>query len=300
MQTLIKGKKTMCWQVALLAMLMFINPFNLRAQQSISGTVTDSDGNPIFKANVMEVDRVNRIDHYTTTDPNGLFTMGFTGKSQNYIFVTADGFQTYHRSIGDATQLLKIHLKKRPVSRLSEIRKKAAGTKRRFVKTNKLLCGRSGLQEVPWTTIVEAINDSIFMLQLPVTTINKHATYHEGRTITFLDKNDYHMLLAYNGEEAYPILGNPADDDIWDHMGKEVPSLVFTRDDSDPELSAYFYPQFLFTLSDLQMLCDQADRIGYILVDIETADNYWNYYTLDTFGKELKRILDKLTKTKKK
>lgn len=282
------------------ALLMVMCCISAQAQH-LSGTVTDSLGTPIFKANVMEIDRVNRIDNHTSTDRNGHFTMAFTGKEDNYIFVTADGYVTYHRAIGDNTSLLKIQMQKRPKSRLSEIKKKAVGQKRRFVKTNKLLCGRSGLQEVPWTTIVEAVNDTIFMLQLPVTVIDKHSTYPEGRTITFLDKNDYHMLMAYNGEDAFPIMGNPNDDDVWTNMGKDaINKRVFHEDREDSDVPTYFYPQFLFTLDELQMLCEQSDRIGYILVDVETADNYWNVYTLSTFGKELKKIITKLTKPEKK
>ena len=147
---------------------------------------------------------------------------------------------------------------------------------------------------------IEQLNDTVFSLQMPVTSINKNGTYPEGRTMVFLDKNDYHMLMGYNCEDAYPIIGNPSDEDTWNTIGKDnnfgkynAQNASLLTDSNEP---VYYYPQFLFTLDELQMLCKQADNLSYIIIDIETGDNYWNVYPLESFGKELTRILTKLQK----
>lgn len=301
--TCFSGKKfTANFSRLLVAVVAVFCHLSAQAQSHVSGTITDSLGTPIFKAYVMETDNENRIHNSTTTDRSGNFTMAYTGAPNRYLRITADGYVTTHRKIETEEQLVRFSLAKRPVSRLSELRKQSTG-KRKYVRSTKLLCGRSGIHEVPWTVLIEAINDTTFMLQMPVTAIDKRGVYPEGRTMVFLDKNDYHMLMGYNGEDANAILGNPADESIWNNFGKEgITEKVYAKnaesnfiDSNDP---VYYYPQFLFTLEEMQMLCDKSDRLAYLIVDIETGDNYWNVYPMESFGKELTKILTKLTKKK--
>lgn len=275
--------------------------------QHVSGKVQDPNGDPIFKAYVTELDNTNRICNQTTTDRAGNFTMAFTGVVGHYICITADGFQTRRQKIDAQDQIFKFNMSERPKSKLSLLKQQLdqqAGKKRRYVRSNNLLCGRSGGQEVPWMVEIEQINDTLFTLQMPITALNANGAYPEGRTMVFLDKNDYHMLMGYCAEEAIPMLGNPADEDVWNSIGKEITNeKVYARnsetmafDSTDP---IYYYPEFLFTLDELQLLCKEAENISYLVIDVETGDNYWNVYPMEDFGKELTKILNKLTKKKK-
>lgn len=284
----------------IMLLALVVSLLTAKAQQHISGAVTDSLGQPIFKAYVLETDETDRIINQTTTDRNGLFTMAFSGIKEHYLRITADGFVSIHRRMEQTASNLKIKMAERPKARFRDIMQSAKGKKRKMVRSTKLFCGRSGIQEVPWMVQIEQLNDTIFSLQMPVTSINKNGTYPEGRTMVFLDKNDYHMLMGYNCEDAYPIIGNPSDEDTWNTIGKDnnfgkynAQNASLLTDSNEP---VYYYPQFLFTLDELQMLCKQADNLSYIIIDIETGDNYWNVYPLESFGKELTRILTKLQK----
>ena len=137
--TCFSGKKftsTFCrLQMALIAVFCYLSA---QAQSHVSGTITDSLGNPIFKAYVMETDSEHRIHNATTTDRSGNFTMAYTGAPNRYLRITADGYVTTHRKLDVEEQRVRFSLAKRPVSRLSELRKQSTG-KRKFVRSTKLL-----------------------------------------------------------------------------------------------------------------------------------------------------------------
>lgn len=269
--------------------------------QHVSGHITDSLGAPIFKAYVMEMDVNHRILNQTTTDKSGNFVMAVTNTNGGYLRITADGFVTMRDRVMQDQQRYNLVMAKRPASKLSLIQQLPDG-KRKYVRTKKLLCGRSGAHVEPWLVMVERLTDSIFVVQLPVKADNLASSYKEGRSMIFLDTNDYHMVMSYNSEEAYAVAGEPDDYDVWTNDVAFQRTNAMRGQKSAYEVpdydggSIYFYPQFLFTLDELQMLASQSDRLARLAVDTQAGDNYWLVYPMDGFGKELQKILTKLTK----
>lgn len=270
-----------------------------QAQQRVSGTITDSQGEPIYKANVMEMDKDHRILNQTTTDRRGNFVMAVRDTLTGYLRITANGYDMQRERIRKNQQILHIQMEERQASRLSQIREKNASAKPREVKTTRLLCGRSGMHEEPWTVKIERLNDTLYVLQLPVKA-SVSGIYKEGRSITFLDKNDYQIIMAYNGEDAMPVEGYPNEDGAWNT--KDMQSIGNFKlqshlDEINKEdLSIYFYPQFILTREDMEILTTQADLLRIVAVDTEAGDNFWQVYPQESFSKEMKKILTKLDK----
>ena len=285
----------------ILILLLAVCNLTAQAQQRISGTVTDSLGNPINKVYVIEMDKEHRILNQTTTDRRGNFVMSVRDTLTGYLRFTAGGYDMHRDRIRRNLQRFSIQLAEHKASRLSVIRQKDNGQKPRYVVTSKLLCGRIGVHEEPWTVSLERLNDSLYVLQMPVKADNPAGLYKEGRSVTFLDMNDYQLTMAYNGEDALPVAGYPNEDGVWNTKDMQRIGnfkLQSQRESIDREqnLPIYFYPQFILTREDLQILTNQADRLRLVAVDNEAGNNFWQVYPMDGFAKELRKILGKLDK----
>lgn len=284
----------------LLSLLLLLTwASNIFSQQRISGTVTDSLGHPLFKANITEIDKNHRIVNQTTTDHRGNFVMAVRDTLTGHLRISANGYVTQRDRIRRNQQVLRVSLEKRKASRLSTLMAKNTNKKSKAIRSKKLFCGRNGAHEEPWMVMVERLSDSIYVLQIPVKAQNMAGNYKEGRTMSFLDLNDYQIITVYNGEDAIPIEGNPDSYDPRDHnemqrIGNFKLHNGFEEYTTDNPI--YFYPQFILTLDDIQILLAQADRLSRIAVDTEAADNFWLVYPMDTFHKELTKIIDKLNK----
>ncbi len=273
--------------------------FSAHAQKHISGTVTDKQGTPIFKANVMEIDKTHRILNQTTTDKQGNFVLAVNDALNGYLRISANGFILQREHIRRNSQKFNIKMEIRKASRLSLIQKQATGKKPRVFRSKQLLCGRSGMHMEPWTVQVERLTDTLYVLQLPVKAENLSGTYKEGRSITFLDNNDYQITMCYNGEDAVAITGNPDFADLKERRDMQNIGNFQLRNGSDSQDSnepIYYYPQFILTQDDIDILLAQSDRLARVAVDTEAGDNYWLVYPLESFSKELKKAVTKLNK----
>lgn len=278
--------------------LLLLTCISANAQLRISGTVTDSLGNPIFKANVMEMDIYHRILNQTSTDKKGNFVMSVRDTLTGYLRISANGYVNTRDRIRKNLQSFHIKMEERKASRLSMIMQKA-GSKSNSIQSIDLLCGRSGAHVEPWLVTIEKLTDSLYVLQMPVKAIHASSVYKEGRTMTLLDANDYPIITCYNGEEALPISGAPNE---YDHDRlKDQQSIGNFQMKSGTQLNAiddnlYFYPQFILTIDDIEVLMAQSDHLARITVDTEGGDNFWFVYPMENFTKEFQKIFKKLNK----
>jgi len=284
------------------SLIIFVLAFcalSVQAQLRISGIVTDSLGNPIFKANIVEMDVYHRILNQTTSDKRGNFVMSVRDTLTGYLRISANGYVSTRDRIRKNLQLFNIKLEERKASRLSQILKQTKNGNDNSIQSKNLLCGRSGARVEPWLVTIFPLTDSLFVLQLPVKAIDGSALYKEGRTMTFLDANDYPIITCYNGEDAVAFPGAPNDYDR--ESLKSMQSIGNFRVKSGTHMNAveddvYFYPQFILSLEDIEVLMAQVENLARVTVDTEAGDNYWFVYPMDTFAKEFKKILSKLTK----
>ncbi len=289
------GRKFYSVNQKVLAMLTMAFVSLAANAQSISGRVTDQNGKPIFKANIMEMDKNHRILNQTTSDKNGNFVMSARDTLAGHLCITCNGYVMMHERIRNTHDRFHIHLEERKPSRLSTLSKNDFNTKNSSFETRRLLCGRSGAHVEPWNVVFERISKDTYILQLPVKASHTTGVYKEGRTITFLDDNDYQIILCYNGEDAPALRCSPNDYEFRKNMqeignykaqtGTQINAL---------EEDIYYFPQFVITQDDLDILMAQPERLARIAVDTEDADNYWLVYPLDTFTKEMKKILTKM------
>ncbi len=272
--------------------------------QRISGTVTDSLGTPVAQASVLEVDINHRVLSSTKTDASGNFNMRILSMGNTRLRINAHGFQMLSKRT-EKGQKQTFMLAKKTASRLSMAEKANAGFKRNHILTEKLFCGHSGTNEVPWTVMLEQIGDSVFVLRLPVKASNSGAVYNESRSLTFVDWGDSQLLQSYNGEDSEAVIGYPNERSTWRYViDKEHETREMHRDygngTADASESIYFYPAFMLSLDELQQLQKEADHLGRLLIDTEQADNVWFMYPRANFGKELSKIMKKLQDTANK
>lgn len=265
--------------------------------QRISGTVTDSLGNAIAQASVMEVDANHRILSNAKTDANGNFNLTLRNAGKTRLYINADGFAMFTQR-SQKGQLQKFIMQKRTISRLAKVWSTCTNKTQNYVLTNKLFCGHNASETpIPWMSMLELIGDSTYVLRVPVKASHINSVYKEGRCLTFVDWADGQLLTAFNGEDASAIKGNPSQRSTWKNVATSEHETFEIRhghadDIIDEEL--YFYPAFMLTHSEMQQLIKEADHIGRLLIDTEQADNCWNMYLRSNFGKELQKVLKKL------
>lgn len=266
--------------------------------QRISGTVTDSIGNPIANASVTEVDANHRVLSNTRTDGSGNFNMQLRSMGNTRIRISADGYKMLSKR-SERGQKQTFLMAKKTASQLSIAEKANQGFKRNHILTEKLFCGRSGATEVPWTVMLEQIGDTTFVLRMPVKASAMNATYNEGRSVTFVDWGESQLLMSYNGEDCPAIGGYPNERSTWKYVTDREDVMHDMHRDygGSTSESIYFYPAFMLTLDEVNTLIKEADHLGRLLIDTEQADNVWFMYPRASFSKELSKVLKKLQDT---
>lgn len=276
-------------------LLSFCAVLSAQAQR-VAGTVTDSIGNPVAQANVIEIDINHRIVSHTKTDKQGNFSIAVRDANSNRLRITADGFAIITKRIetkGKQTYVLS----RKTESRLSKEEKQFWGKQRKYVITDKLFCGKSGSQSVPWNVMLEQLSDTMYVLRLPVKANDLSGIYIEGRSVTFLNNEDAHVLMIYNGEDASVVNGYPNDLNTWDNIinrSFDTADIHTGYEGYHDALPYYFYPPFLISADEMKVLVNDADNLFRLLIDTERADNYWLMYPRKSFAKELQKVLTKL------
>lgn len=264
--------------------------------QHLSGSVLDSLGNPIANAEIVELGSNHRVINYAKSNNKGLFTISLSNSEVAHISIKADGYvQLTAQVIPDQTY--KVTMQKKQPSRLQQLREKYQGVKHKAVLSNKLLCGRYHSREVPWLVMLEHIGDDVYALHLPVKTETEYGQYREGRMAVVETSDLQHLLELYNAEENQPVDGSPNEKETWDRFTGSNTSVLthwsWYSDDFDKKI-LYYYPTFILTQSELEMLIEKSSDINRILLDNEAADNFWIMYPMKGFAKELKKAMQKV------
>lgn len=251
----------------------------------IHGKVTH-EGEPLAKANVMEIDANHRIKNQTQTDESGLFSLNVTG-GKTSIRVTHDGMKRFTKKIG--TQK----------SWDIELRKESNEESQRKVKsrheTTKLLVGLLQGRAIPQLTWMEHLTDTTFCMIIPVRVYSSVEEYPIGRKVVIQDAMGKIVATGENIEAAMPEEGTPDSWDPWVRTSTNNSAnnnSQFTTNDRD-----YFcYPRFLFTKTELEYMIDHSQELTCFAVDTSRGDNYWLYYKGKNFAKELQKILNRMLK----
>lgn len=262
--------------------------------QRVSGTVVDSLGRAIAKADVMELDKNHRVLNFTRTNKNGVFTMRVNNPDAAHIRISAWGYNTLsERTVPQ--QGLTFTLTEKTPSRLQQIEATRTKGKRRYVLTNKLLCGRSLAREVPWLVMLEHLCDTMYVLRLPIKAEALSGQYKENRMAIFEAKNQDIILQLYNGEDATPVEGNPNESATWNPFTEEVRTVMTQTGygDLNDDATYYYYPAFIITSSQLRLLQEKALDFSRLMINNERANNYWIMYPMNNFAKELQRAVAK-------
>ena len=252
--------------------------------QKIQGRVMH-EGEPLVKANVVELDANHRVINQTQTDNAGYFSMNVSG-GKTSVRVTYDGMRRFTHKIGTQTTW-EIELDKD-----NETDGKTAKSRH---ETTKLLVGHVQGRAIPQLTWVEHLTDTSFCLVVPVRVFKGVEEYPSGRKITVQDYNGRIVATGRCIETATAEEGAP---ESWDPFVRTSTNnsagnnSQFTTDDRD-----YFcYPRFMFSKTELEYLIDHSKEIACFAIDTSRGDNYWLYYTGKNFGKELQKILNRMLK----
>lgn len=244
------------------------------------------EGEPLAKANVMEVDANQRIKNQTLTDDAGFFTMNVTGEKTS-IRVTYNGMRRYTHKIG-TKKTWEINLQK-------ESDKESQKKVKSRHESRKLLVGHLQGRVIPQIVWMEHLTDTTFCMIIPVRVYNSVEEYPIGRKVTIQDNKSRIVATGKNIEAVVPEEGLP---DSWDPFVRTTSNnsannnSQFTTDDRD-----YFcYPRFLFTRSELEYMIDNSDELVCFAVDTARGDNYWMYYPGKNFAKEMQKILKRMLK----
>lgn len=282
--------------VVVMAMLCGVQA---KAQYRVNGVVKDSLGDPLAKAYVMEMDEDHRVLNQVQTDLNGFFVMSVRDTLNGYLRIVANGYHPLRERINRNGQRYDLKLALKPASRLQTL-KKHMDDKERFVRSRKLFCGRNSDHSEPWLLQLSKLSDTIYVLRLPVKATNESSVYAEGRTLFFADPAEKHILMLSCSEDAYPIPGNPNEEDTWDEISSPRIGGFLQRGLYEGNIIEdgllFFYPQFVLTRHELNLLVSQADRVLNLSVDTEAGDNYWLMYPMANFASELKKMVAKLDK----
>lgn len=251
----------------ILAILALCMSLSVTAQkQTVSGTVKDAQGNPIAGVSVRELDHNRRVVKQTKSDANGLFSFPVKD-TRHYIQFSADGYRRLtHKMMGYT--LINATLDPRTVMPLNKKGKI-------LMRTDKLVCGHQGEEEVPLTIWMEQFSDTLYAFIIPVEVESEVDEYPAGRTLTILDSSGKQMMQLENVVDAYP--SSPRSDE------GIVMTQTYAGVDNIPGQSTvkrrYFVqPHFAISSSQLRRLMAQHQSIARILVDTYRADNFWNYY----------------------
>lgn len=244
------------------------------------------NGEPLSKANVMEIDANHRIKNQTLTDDAGLFVLNVTGDKTS-IRVTYNGMRRFTRKIG-SQKTWEIILQKEN----NEEGKKKVKSRH---ETNKLLVGHLQGRVIPQLTWMEHITDTSFCLIIPVRVYNSVEEYPLGRKVVVQDISGRIVATGENIEASVPIEGIP---ESWDPYVRTSTNnsannaSQFTTNDRD----YYCYPRFMFSKNELEYMIDHSDELVCFAVDTSRGDNYWMYYTNKNFAKELQKLLNRMLK----
>lgn len=272
-------------QRAILSLLFALSSIMAYAQiQKIQGRVIH-EGEPLAKANVVELDANHRVINQTQTDVAGFFSMIVSG-GKTSVRVTYDGMRRFTRKIGTQTTW-EIELEK-------DNETDGKRVKSRY-ETNKLLVGHVQGRAVPQLTWLEHLTDTTFCLVVPVRVFKGVEDYPSGRKITV---QDYNSRIVATGECIETATAEEGAPESWDPFVRTSTNnsadnnSQFTTDDRD-----YFcYPRFVFSKTELEYLIDHSTEIACFAVDTSRGDNYWLYYTSKNFGKELQKLLNRMLK----
>lgn len=272
-------------QRAILSLLFALSSIMAYAQiQKIQGRVIH-EGEPLAKANVVELDANHSVINQTQTDVAGFFSMIVSG-GKTSVRVTYDGMRRFTRKIGTQTTW-EIELEK-------DNETDGKRVKSRY-ETNKLLVGHVQGRAVPQLTWLEHLTDTTFCLVVPVRVFKGVEDYPSGRKITV---QDYNSRIVATGECIETATAEEGAPESWDPFVRTSTNnsadnnSQFTTDDRD-----YFcYPRFVFSKTELEYLIDHSTEIACFAVDTSRGDNYWLYYTSKNFGKELQKLLNRMLK----
>lgn len=262
---------------------------SLRSQTLVSGRVTGEEG-ALMGAVVKEIDFNHRIVSQTTTDASGLFNMNV--RSMNHALSVKKAGYVEHIERLAGRQRLDIQL----VKGKSLIDEKLLTGKHRVRETYKLLYGHLGTRNVPQLVRIEMLNDTLFTMILPIQADNLLAAYPAGRILMFVDVTDQPLLLSRNLMEVYTLCGEPEEVDKHSVLARSYIGNDYTPGNGAAPSPMFHYPQFLFTLAEMEALLAREGDICRLLIDTAKGDNFWILYPEETFGKEMHRILTKLRK----
>lgn len=168
----------MIQRIKLLLILSLSGMMAYAQVQKIQGRVMH-EGEPLVKANVVELDANHRVINQTQTDNAGYFSMNVSG-GKTSVRVTYDGMRRFTRKIGTQTTW-EIELDKD-----NETDGKTAKSRH---ETTKLLVGHVQGRAIPQLTWVEHLTDTSYCLVVPVRVFKGVEEYPSGRKITVQDYN---------------------------------------------------------------------------------------------------------------
>lgn len=256
---------------------------------TISGVVLSSDGMAIEGAAVKEIDALGRIVNQARTDANGYFTLQLR-TTKNHLEVYHPSHKSYTTEIGEK-KVFRITLEAK-----AEVAEKTISTRRRkTMQTDRLLVGHFEMREVPIMTWFDQYSDTLIEVVIPVQAYNMVSEYPEGRRLRFLTAGERTLIQGTTIEAEYPKAGDPKELDtpFWNRMHRGTASEAI--DNGIAEM-CYFYPKYLFSLTQLETLLTQADKVIYVAADNASGDNYWMFYPSERFARELKKFIDKMKK----
>lgn len=243
------------------------------------------EGEPLAKANVVELDVNHRIINQTQTDDAGFFSLNVSG-GKTSVRVTYEGMRKFTRKIGTQTSW-QIELDKEKDMGGKKVKSRH--------ETTKLLVGHIQGRAVPQLTWVEHLTDTTFCLIVPVRVFKGVEEYPSGRKIAVMDYNGRIIATGECIENAIAEEGAPQS---WDPY---VRTSTNNSADNNSQFSTderdYFcYPRFLFSKTELEYLIDHSKEVACFAVDTSRGDNHWLYYTGKNFGKELQKVLNRMLK----
>ncbi len=265
----------------------------LCGQTRVSGVVR-GDGRPLKGVVVKEIDANNRIVSQATTNVLGLYNM--IVKNPNHtISVKVEGYLDFNERLHGRNKL-DIGL----VKAVMRVDKELLMAKRKSVESYKLIYGRSGTRQIPQLVRLEMLNDTLLTMIIPIHSSSLTESYPAERSLIFVDYADNQLLVGYNAIEVYTISGEPEDGISQSVIARTYVGIDYVPASSMADAPMYVYPQFLFTIQGLSKLLEQEDRIYRLLIDTARGDDFWQLFPSETFGKEMRKLIAKFSKKKKR
>jgi len=265
----------------------------LWGQTVVSGKVM-AGGVPVAGATVKELDVNHRIVSQSTTDASGLFNMSVVDLN-HALSVHSDGYLEHiERLFGRKTVEIAL------VKGTSLVDEELLMGNHKIEESYKLLYGHNGGRNIPQLVRIEMLNDTLFTLIVPIMSSSQSEAYPAERALIFVDAADNQLLVGKNVMEVYTLIGEPEDVGKYDVMPRAYIGVNYTPNTSVYNSPMFLYPQFLFTTQGLEKLLEQEERIYRLLIDTSRGDNFWILYPSKTFGKEIRKMIAKMTKSKKR